>query len=218
MINANKNNNGKENKVMVKESRNVIKKKNNNTNNNNDIQNIQNIQSQKTKDTENKSKRKSKITLSKKTSYNKILDNKVKNEDGSSSFGESNRKLRLIKNNNISIIEKSINEENKETEKESNNQEDINDDTTIIKSIELNQFKPQFCYTKKRENIEKILLEEAMKIILVKLDIQNLFKKICKDDPITDEENSEYDFIEMSDACKNQLRHLVAKKVRTLVI
>ena len=47
-----------------------------------------------------------------------------------------------------------------------------------------------------------------MKIILVKLDIQNLFKKICKDDPITDEENSEYDFIEMSDDCKNKLKNI----------
>ena len=222
IYNIYKNKNGKEQNAVKYESRNIIKKDNNKNNNNNSI--INNLQNQKNNNIDITSKRKSKINISKKTTtYNTIFDMKVKsskypNEDKVSSREESNRKLRLIKNNNnnISIINISNFEENKETDKESTVQKDINDN--IITSIELNQFKPQFCYTKKRENIEKILLEEAMKIILVKLDIQNLFKKICKDDPITDEENSEYDFIEMSDVCKNQLRNLLDRQIRTLVI
>ena len=32
----------------------------------------------------------------------------------------------------------------------------------IITRIELNQFKPQFCYTKKRENIEKIIIKALL--------------------------------------------------------
>ena len=210
-INPNNNNNEKENDIK-KENKSLIKVdsiKNNNSNNNN-------IQKQKTRDIDIMHKSKSKISLAKRSSHNAIFDMKVKTskfivEKDISSNDESNRKLEIKDNYNnyINVIKKKANEENKETEKESNDKKDINNN--IITRIELNQFKPQFCYTKKRENIEKILLEEAMKIILVKLDIQNLFKKICKDEPITDEENSEYDFIEMSDVCKNQLRNIKNK-------
>ena len=85
----------------------------------------------------------------------------------------------------------------------------------IITKIELNQFKPKFCYRKKKEHFEKILLEEGMKIVLKKLDIQNLFKKIYKDNP---EINERCEYIEMSDSCKKELRNVLDGQVRTLVI
>jgi len=79
----------------------------------------------------------------------------------------------------------------------------------------LNQFKPKFCYKTKKEHFDKILLEEGMKIVLKKLDIQNLFKKIYKDNP---EINEESEYIEMSDSCKKELRNVLDGQVRTLVI
>ena len=115
---------------------------------------------------------------------------------------ESIRKLDLKFDN---IIEKKTNK--KDLEKESN----FNKDKNIITNIELNQFKPKFCYKEQREYIEKILLDEAMKIISVKLDIQNIFKKIYKDISNIDELNSEYESIEMSDICKKDLGNILCK-------
>ena len=77
---------------------------------------------------------------------------------------------------------------------------------------------PKFCYKQKREHFEKILLEEGMKIILKKLDVQNLFKKIYKDDPNIDEKNAESEYIEMSNNCKKELRNVLDGQVRTLII
>ena len=98
-------------------------------------------------------------------------------------------------------------EDNQNIEKESN----FNKDKNIITNIELNQFKPKFCYKEQREYTEKILLDEAMKIIAVKLDIQNIFKKIYKDVPNIEEQNSEYEWIEMSDECKKDLNNILIK-------
>ena len=56
-----------------------------------------------------------------------------------------------------------------------------------------------------------------MKIILKILDVQNLFKKIYKDNPIINE-NEESEYIEMSDNCKKLLRNVLDGKVRTLLI
>ena len=100
------------------------------------------------------------------------------------------------------------------SEKESN----ISKDTNIITRIELNQFKPKFCYRKRREHFEKILFEEAMKIILTKLDVQNLFKKIYKDGPKLSEKNAENEYIEMSDDCKKELQNIIDGHVQTLDI
>ena len=57
-----------------------------------------------------------------------------------------------------------------------------------------------------------------MKIILVKLDVQNLFKKIYKEELNTEEINPEYEFIEMSGYCKKELAKILDKQNRTLVI
>ena len=107
-----------------------------------------------------------------------------------------------------------MSEDIKDKEKETN----FNKDKNIITNIELNQLKPKFCYKKQREYIEKILLEEAMKIISVKLDIKNIFKKIYKDVPNIEEENSEHEWIEMSDVCKNKLRNILIKENQIIVL
>ena len=183
---------------------------------------IKDVDSQKTKDLSNSKSKKKVILFSKKTSgYSPIFDMKVKLsqmsknnsdpqlEDSSRIFGD---KKNILKEKNIEINKIKILDLDK-PDKTSNNSKDSN----IITRIELNQFKPKFCYKKKREHFEKILLEEGMKIILKKLDVQNLFKKIYKDNPqINGSEESEY--IEMSGNCKIKLRNVLDGEVRTLVI
>ena len=207
IINVNKKNNGKEEN---KENKSKNKTISNNINNNNKDNSIL---KQKTKEAFIKTRQKS--SLSKKVSYNSIFDINSKtsklSKDNGNFFHESNRKLDSKLN---SIIEKNFNEDIKDTEKESN----FNKDNNILINIELNQFKPKFCYKEKKEHIEKILLDEAMKIILVKLDVQNLFKKIYKEESNTEEINSEYEFIEMSGYCKKELAKILDKQNRTLVI
>ena len=179
------------------------------------------IDSQKTKDLSN-SKSKQKIVLFPKKSmgYSSIFNMKVKLSQSSKSnadfqFEDSrrifNNKKNKIEEQNIEIND--INMNSDKTEKENDNSKD----TGIITRLELNQFKPKCCYKKKREYFESILLEEGMKIILKKLDVQNLFKKIYKDEPEYDI-NDESEYIEMSSNCKRQLRNVFDGKVRTLVI
>ena len=135
-------------------------------------------------------------------------------DNGESQLEESSR---VLKNNKNIIKEKNV-EINiidlDKAEKDNDNSKNIN----IITKIELNQFKPKFCYKKKKERFEKILFEEAMKIILKKLDVQNLFKKIYKDEPEIEEKNTDSEYIEMSKNCKKELRNVIDGRVRTLVI
>ena len=65
-----------------------------------------------------------------------------------------------------------------------------------------------FICNNKRNNINNILLEEAMKIITENLDIINMFKKIYKSD-----EMEKLEIIQMSDNCKSQLRELPGIKL-----
>ena len=200
-ININNNNN--------EEEQNIIKDiKHNNKRNNNNIP--------KQNSEQNFIKRIKKIESNGNVEFNSIFNNyakpfKLSKEKNNSYSGESNRKLDCIFN---SIIEKNMSEDIKDKEKETN----FNKDKNIITNIELNQLKPKFCYKKQREYIEKILLEEAMKIISVKLDIQNIFKKIYKYVPNIEEQNSEYESIEMSDVCKNKLRNILIKENQIIVL
>ena len=181
---------------------------------------IKNVDSDKEKELRNSKSKQKAVIFSKKTSgYSSIFDMKVKYShlfkcNGDSQFESSGRIIKN-KNNNLKEKECELNIiEMEKTEKEN----DISNNTNIITSIELNQFKPQICYKKKRERFEKILLEEGMKIILKKLDVKNLFKKIYKDNPEIDEKNADSEYIEMSDNCKKELRNVLDGQVRTLVI
>ena len=160
------------------------------------------------------------ILFSRKVShhYSSIFDMKLKN----ARLSKKNDNFQKEESNRILNDKKNITKENDleinsnldKLEKESNNSKDTN----IITRIELNQFKPKFCYRKRREHFEKILFEEAMKIILKKLDVQNLFKKIYKDNPEISEKNSKYEYIEMSDDCKKELQNILDGHVRTFDI
>ena len=189
----NKKENGKDNKDI---------KQNNINNKNNKNKSI--IINPKYKFIRSTSKTKSKTTLSKKSSISSsIFDVKVnsihiQNYDGNYNLNpDSSRKLN---EKDLKIYSKI-----KETEKEEKKQKE---NSNIITKIEINQFKPKFCYKNKKEHIENILLEEALKIILVKLDVQNLFKKIYKEEQYIKEKNIEDEFIEMSDNCKNELNKI----------
>ena len=160
------------------------------------------------------------ILFSKKTpNYSFLFDSsvkhtiKIKNNDESKKEDYSSRILNNNINNSLKKKEVEINimdlDKTEKTENESESERNI------ITKIELNQFKPKFCYRQKREHFEKILLEEGMKIVLKKLDIQNLFRKIYKDNL---EINEECEYIEMSNNCKKELRNVLDGQVRTLVI
>ena len=132
-----------------------------------------------------------------------------------SSFKNDNSS-RILNNKNNIFKEKDI--EIKIIPDKTKKEKDNKNERNIITRIELNQFKPKFCYKQKREHFEKILLEEGMKIILKKLDVQNLFKKIYKDNPQTDKINADSEYIEMSNNCKKELRNVLDGQVRTLVV
>ena len=163
-------------------------------------------------------KKKKYFAYSNKVSYSSFFDTKIKNYQ----ISNENRNLknenssRILSNKTRTLKEKDI-ETNKNFEK-SEKATDSTNEANIISKIELNQFKPKFCYKKKREHFEKILLEEGMKIILKKLDVQNLFKKIYKDNPEIEEKNDDSEYIEMSENCKKELRNVIDGRVRTLVI
>ena len=181
---------------------------------------IKDVDSHIEKELTNSKSNQKKVIFSKKASgYSSILDMKIKNPHLSKDNGDSQLETsrRIFKNQNNILKDKDIEiniMELDKVEKES----DISNNTNIITKIELNQFKPQFCYKRKRERFENILLEEGMKIILKKLDVQNLFKKIYKDNPEIDEKNADSEYIEMSDNCKKELRNVLDGQVRTLVI
>ena len=94
--------------------------------------------------------------------------------------------------------------ENLETEKDY----DKFAEKDIIKKIKINKISVCFSYyffCRRREYVENILIEEGMKLIIEKLEIQNLFKKIYKDD-ITGEKDIK--LVEMSEVCKSYLKHI----------
>ena len=88
---------------------------------------------------------------------------------------------------------------------------------SYLTKIQLNKVANYICFCKRKNYLGNILLTEGMKLIVEKLDIQNLFKKIYKDVPDIEEQNSEYESIEMSDLCKNDLRNILSKQDRSSI-
>ena len=181
---------------------------------------IKKVNSHKERELTNSKSKQKIVIFSKKTSnYSPIFDMKVKYPNLSKNIGDSQLEYssRVLKNNKNILNEKDVEINIMDLDK-GEIESDNNKNTNIITKIELNLFKPKFCYTKKKEHFEKILFEEGMKIILKKLDVQNLFKKIYKDNPEIDEKNTNSEYIEMSDNCKKELRNVLDGRVRTLVI
>ena len=81
----------------------------------------------------------------------------------------------------------------------------FNPNNYIIKKIKLGKCWVYVLYLccKKRNNINNVLLEEAMRIITEHLDIINVFKKIY-----INETTEKFEVKNMSNECKNQLRDL----------
>ena len=81
----------------------------------------------------------------------------------------------------------------------------------IITKIKENKFCKYFCFfcTRKRKNLENVLLDEGMNIIVDQLDIMNIFRKIYRDDLQDNIRKNEV--IDMSDSCKFFLHNLTKK-------
>jgi len=80
----------------------------------------------------------------------------------------------------------------------------------IITKIQLNKFANYICFCKRKNYLGNILLTEGMKLIVEKLDIQNLFKKVYKEENL-DEKNPELESIQMSELCKDNLNKCIDK-------
>ena len=83
----------------------------------------------------------------------------------------------------------------------------------IIDKIKINKIYFILCFicVRKRKNMHNFLLDEAIKIILEKLDILNIFRKIFKDEKIQEQNKNVY-FIEMSEECKTKIKEYKSKK------
>ena len=103
---------------------------------------------------------------------------------------ESNKKIDNNNNtndynfNNLSITE--VKERNLETEKDNKNGK-------IIEEIKFNLLYTYFCFLclRRKKNLQNELLDKGMKIIVLKLDIFNIFKKMHLFDNISDKINLE---------------------------
>ena len=85
---------------------------------------------------------------------------------------------------------------------------------TIIDKIEISKFSIFLCLPciRKRKNINNYLLDEALKIIVEKLDILNIFKKLYKDEKIQEKYKVD-NIIDMSDECKQKINDFKCKTV-----
>ena len=65
-----------------------------------------------------------------------------------------------------------------------------------------------FCCVRNRKNYQNILLDESRFLLEEKLDIINIFKKMCLSEEIQYRYRIDKDIIQMSDECKNSLGKL----------
>ena len=90
------------------------------------------------------------------------------------------------------------------------NNDSTNNNNMIINEINLNQFFVHFgfCCVRSRRNYQNILLDESRNLTVEKLDIINIFKKMCFSEEIQYKYRIDKDTIQMSDECKNSLGKL----------
>ena len=127
-------------------------------------------------------------------------------------FNKSHDFIKEInKNKNLYEKKRTMFKKSKKVENIYNNNDNLKDEQKekrfIIDKIKINKVLIYLCFlfTRKRKNIENILLDEGMRIISQKLDIIYIFKKLYKDD---DEKLKNEVIIEMSDICKNKIESL----------
>ena len=94
--------------------------------------------------------------------------------------------------------------------KENHNDSTNINNNQIINEINLNQFLVHlgFCCVRSRRNYQNILLDESRFLLAEKLDIINIFKKMCLSEEIQNKYRVDKDIIQMSDECKNSLGKL----------
>ena len=115
------------------------------------------------------------------------------------------------KKNEIDIIK----EDNKEDNIVFNNAniDDTDNNRLIVNQIHLNKLLVHFCFCciRSRNNYQNILLDESRLLIAEKLDIINIFKKMCISEEVQYKYNLSKDKIQMSDECKNALGRIIFK-------
>ena len=86
--------------------------------------------------------------------------------------------------------------------------------STIINKIVISKFSIFLCLPciRKRKNLNNYLLDEALKIIVEKLDILNIFRKLYRDEKIQEQFKVE-NIIDMSDECKQNINEYKWKTV-----
>ena len=88
-------------------------------------------------------------------------------------------------------------------------EENYKNERTIVNKIKMTRacIYLCFCFTRKRKNVQNVLLDEGMNIISKKLDIFNIFDKLYRDEKIH-EKYKKNELIEMSDESKTKLQYL----------
>ena len=113
---------------------------------------------------------------------------------------KTNKAIKKKKNDELNEI---IINNSKKVEKDKEKEDENN---YIINKIKINKACIYLCFlcTRKRKNVENILLNKGKKLIERQLDIRNIFTKLYWDD-----NNLKYYFnIKMSDICKKNIEEL----------
>lgn len=80
----------------------------------------------------------------------------------------------------------------------------------LITYLKFNKVDMYLCFlcTRKRKNMQNILIDEGMDIITDKLDIINIFLTQLRLDSMTEEFKDKYKALDMSDRCKKKLKSI----------
>ena len=148
-----------------------------------------------------KKKIKSKNTMGSQGAQNIISKNTIE-EDILKSTNNIYNKDKIRYSANIeNMMQSEVKMVNKETEKGCQNRR-------IIDRIKMNFCCVYFwfCFSRKKKNIQNVLLDEGMRVIVEKLDIINIFKKIYSTEFIEKTLKIKGNMLEMSDTCKQKIK------------
>ena len=140
------------------------------------------------------------ITKSKRRSYNM----RINDDDSITNKNSFNLRKKIISKvyHQDYINEFNFNNNNEQ-------EENYQSKRTIVNKIKMTRacIYLCFCFTRKRKNVQNVLLDEGMNIISKKLDIFNIFDKIYRDEKIQ-EKYKKNELIEMSDEYKIKLQSI----------
>ena len=154
-----------------------------------------------------KKKIKQKANMISSTSKNIELTSKNLKEDNLKNQNENNIYNNSKDTNTFNMRSSMSSSEDKIVEKKKNSQ--------IIDRVKMNCCCVYFwfCFSRKKKNVQNILLDEGMDIIVENLDIMNVFKKIYNMNKV--EQSLKVNaIVDMSDKCKLKLRGLTQSKFR----